>query len=282
MRHQKKRNTALLYEFLVRHIAKCLIENQNQKAEKAVSLVKKYFAPNTPLFNELSLFHTLIDSTVPSKTAAEKVLNEVSLQYKRSDLKKADLEKSRLIKEINYSFNDENFYNYKIPNYVVYASAFTLLSETSGKKVNASIVDKVKIEERLLEHLVSPKKKTGVVETLKLDPRYNRAVYKILIKKFNDKYSNTLSEEQMKFLTKYAVFLISENKSVFTNALLNEVSGIKTKLGLVKNQEILKDSDLMKKINECRTRLEQIDFNEITEEKVLDVLQYMALTQEVV
>ena len=88
MRHNKKRNTALLYEFLIRHVSKCLIESRKAEANKAVGLLKKYYKSG-PLREELDLFDSALQSKVQTAEYASKVLSE----QRRSVI--ADLMKAR-------------------------------------------------------------------------------------------------------------------------------------------------------------------------------------------
>ncbi len=278
MRHNKKRNTALLYEFLIRHISKCLVESREDEAKKAVNMIKKYYAKNSVLHKELDLFNHIFKNTVKSRDYASRLLSEVVSQAKGLDQRALDQCKGRLIKEINYSFDADQFYSHKIPNYVIYASAQTLLSDS--KKINN--IEKIKIEEKIVDFLTEDKSPAqSISQALKLDPKYNNAVYKIVIKKFDDKYSGKLNENQRKFLTKYAVSLISENKIIFSNAANNEIAKIQDSLAMITDPEIAKDKDLMGKITECRKALQSYDPKSLTEHQVVKLLQYMSLSEAI-
>ena len=58
-KHNKKRNTAFLYETLVREIAKSVIDKQPERNNFIVSLIKEYFTKNTELAKELELYKAL-------------------------------------------------------------------------------------------------------------------------------------------------------------------------------------------------------------------------------
>lgn len=278
-RHNKKRNPALLYEFLIRHASRCLVEGKQEDAYKASQICKKFFSEGKPLNKELKLFKSVLNSNVKSHHSAQKLLDSVCESAKESNVRNLDVEKSKLIKEINYTFDNSNFYNYKIPNYVVYASLQTLLSEARNKKKVLSEVKKIQLEDVVSEHLLN---KTEQNSKFKLNPQYNNVVYKFALKKFHEKYANKLNEDQKSFLTKYTTYLISKDKTAMKETLLKESEEIKDKLlKCKKDSDIQKDTSLVDKINECYKRFVSIDFNKVNEKNVLEVLNYMQLVAEV-
>ena len=278
MRHNKKRNSALLYEFLIRHISRCLIGDEKETANKAVSLSKKYFSKNKALHEELSLFNAILGTSVKSRQSAQKILNEVSRSAAKMNARKLDVEKSKLIKEINHTFGDA-VYGYKIPNYTVYASIQTLFSDARNKrKINP--VERIKLEDTIVEHLIR-EKANQVVDKLKTNPDYNNAVYKFVIERFHKKYSDKLSENQKKLLTKYAVYMISENKGVMKSAVEKEINEVKQKLKHIRDKSLLDDSKMMAQITECYKKIVTTDFSVINDKNILEVLKYMKLVEEI-
>jgi hypothetical protein len=278
MRHNKKRNSALLYEFLIRHISGCLINDDKQGAAKAMDISKRYFSQGTALRDELNLFNSILKTNVKSRDSAQRILNEVLRDAARMNSRRLDAEKSNLIKEVNYSF-DDRFYRYKIPNYTVYASICTLLNEKRNKKKVLSSVNRIKLEDSVVEHLVN--KEAPVNGGLKIDPNYNNVVYRFATQKFHKKYENKLNESQKRLLTKYAVYLISENKDAMDKAIQTEVANIKKRLVNIQDVSVMKDKELMSKLRECYTKLSEVNFDVITEEKILELLKYVKLADEV-
>lgn len=281
MRHNKKRNSALLYEFLVRHISNCLINDDKEQARKAVAISKKYFSSGSPLRKELDLFKSVLDTNVKSKTSAQKILNEVYSVASRMNIRELDTQKSKLIKEINHTFEDSNVYGYKVPHYAIYASVHTLLSDRRNKKKMLESVDRIKLEDNIVEFLTSDKEKDNITETLKKNPNYNNAVYKFVVERFHRKYDNKLSERQKKLLTKYAMYLISENKGIMKSSIQKETEHIKQRLRTVKDESLRKDSEVMGRLSECYKKFVTTDFDNISEDTVLNLLQYMKLVEEV-
>ena len=62
-KHNKKRNTAFLYETLVREIAKSVIGKQPERNDFIISLIKEHFTKNTELARELELYKALNETS---------------------------------------------------------------------------------------------------------------------------------------------------------------------------------------------------------------------------
>lgn len=276
-RSNKKRNSALLYEFLIRHISKCLVEGKQDEAKKAVAISTKYFSKGTPLQAELALFGTVLKTTVKSKESAQKIIDSVVRHGQFMNARLLDEHKSKLIKDINYTFRNESFYDAKIPNYTVYSSLQFLLNDARNKKKMLNIVDKVKMEESISDYLLREQKNET---SMKLDPSKTNTVYKFMAQKFHKKYEGKLSESQKRMLTQYSVSLISGKTDALREAISKEIGKINKSLMNIKDESIRKDGDLMKKLHECRKSFENFSSTEVTEAKMLELLQYIKLVDE--
>jgi hypothetical protein len=278
-RHNKKRNTALLYEFLIKHVSHCVVNENKDEVDKTLSILKKYFSKGMPLFEDLKLFKTILNTTVKSRESAHKILDNICESASKYNVRDLDLQKSKLIKEINYAYKDKSVYNYKIPHYTVCASVQTLLNNVRNKKKYLTTIEKVQLEDKVTDFLLL--EKINKPAPLKKNPIYNNTVYKLIVNKFHEKYFDKLNENQRNFLMKYSTYLITEDKEHFKKEILIETKNIKQDLKNIKDKEIVEDEDLMKKINECYENFMVKDFDDVSEENVLVVLQYMQLLNEV-
>ena len=59
MKHNKKRNTAFVFETLVKEITAAIIKNDHERKDKAVSIVKKHFKPGSALRQHLNCYKSL-------------------------------------------------------------------------------------------------------------------------------------------------------------------------------------------------------------------------------
>lgn len=276
--HNKKRNTALLYEFLIRHISSCYVENDIPGRTKALAISRKFFGKGSALKEELNLFNQVLDTQIGFRESANKIINAICESAEKMNARELDQEKSKLIREINYTFNADSFYSYKIPNYTIYASVQTLLSESRKKNKTLDTVDRIKIEENIVKHLMQEKKE---MEPLRINPRYSNTVYKFAKRNFDRKYATQLNENQKKLLTKYSVYLMNENSGVVKSAIQKEVSNVKVELKKIADEQIREDKELMKRLTECYKQFASTDYSVVSEQNILSILQYMSLIDEV-
>lgn len=278
IKHQKKRNTGLLYEFLIRYSTNLLFENNKTEANKVFLILKKYFSKGRPLCEELKTFRVLLGSNVKEKQTARKILNEAYMHAEKCNSRQINQEKSSLIRDINCNLDSKKIYNYHIPEYKAYATVQTLLNTKKNNFLDN--VEKLKLEEYLIDHIVSDKKLNEDRDPLKKNTKYNNIVYKFSLKRFNEKYGKVLSGEQKDLLHKYSLYLMTENIEPIKNAIVVQVERLKRQLSEVKDESIKKDSDLMQKIKESKDALSYEDFDKINDEKIVKLLKFQQLAQE--
>ena len=51
IRHNKKRNTAFVYESLIKEITLAILKEDVDRKTKAIDILRKHFAPETSLFS---------------------------------------------------------------------------------------------------------------------------------------------------------------------------------------------------------------------------------------
>ena len=116
IKHNKYKNTGILFELLVRKITSDTMSNSNSKA---ATLVKKYFT-KSELANENKLYQTINNSTSLSEGKAETVISTVLELSRKLDRDKLAKEKYNLIKEIKDNFDINDFFQAKIKNYKLF------------------------------------------------------------------------------------------------------------------------------------------------------------------
>ena len=103
-RHNKKRNTAFLFEATVRELTKSIVEKDNEKRSKILNILKEYFGKNSTLFKEYELYKALEAGQSLEPRMAEKMINEVKKIHSSLNSKEIFVEQSKFIKKINYLF----------------------------------------------------------------------------------------------------------------------------------------------------------------------------------
>ena len=91
IRHNKFRNTGILFELLVRKIT---ADTMSSHDSKAVSLIKKYFV-NTELSRENKLYQSISKSQNISEAQAESILSTILEVNKTLDRNKLAKEQKR-------------------------------------------------------------------------------------------------------------------------------------------------------------------------------------------
>ena len=123
IKHNKYKNTGILFELLVRQITSDTVSGKNSPA---INLIRKYFS-KTELAKEHKLYQTLVDSKVINEAKAETLINttlELSTRLNRSNLRR---DKYNLIKEIKAQYDIEEFFKAKINNYTQLAAVYNIL-----------------------------------------------------------------------------------------------------------------------------------------------------------
>ena len=123
-KHNKIRNTGLLFEFLLRQITSDVLNNTNNSI--AVGIVKKRFNENTELGRELALYNILINKKFSDDKKAEYFITEVISNRKNLNNSVLKRERYNLIKEIQTKYNLQKFLSSKVNNYKTYASIYKL------------------------------------------------------------------------------------------------------------------------------------------------------------
>jgi len=276
VKHNKIRNTGLLFEFLLRQITSDVL-NKDQNS-KAVSIVKQRFNENTELGKELALYNILITKKFQSDSKADYFINEV--MKTRSDLNNSILrrEKYNLIKEIQSNYNLQKFMSSKVPNYKVFASIYKLFEYNT-----LSPDEKTESFFNIVEHVTTEDKNVRLSETVRTlpdDEDLRILTYKTLLEKFNQKYTK-LSGAQKNLLREY-INNVSNTNSL-KDTLKDIVRGLKE--DLKQHSKNLKDKVVKIKMTEALKSINEFcglnDKSEIVkDEYVIQTMRYLELLKE--
>ena len=81
LKHNKKRNTAFVYEALVRELTESVVKQNKNKQNKIVSIIKEHFKADSALKEELDLYRTIYETKEIEKTLAEKIVLKVKEKH---------------------------------------------------------------------------------------------------------------------------------------------------------------------------------------------------------
>ena len=277
LKHSKFRNTGILFELCVRQITTDLLNN---KDSKAIKILKKYFT-NTQLGEEYALYANIINGNKMSDVKSDALISTILEQHRTLDREKLEKIKYNLIKEIKANYDVNDFFKAKIENYKVHAAIYNLFEAqhtTRVKDTETLVSNRITIREHLMRLGTQTKVSQDelVNELLKEDKEIRLMTYKILVKRFNDKYAN-MSERQKSVLKEYIYNITDTTK--LKGYLNEELSYVKKELSNL--QSSIKDPVMKIKIKEVSKLIVPIKENEnIKDEMITGVLQYHELIEE--
>jgi len=268
LKHNKKRNTAFVYEALIRELTKSIIKQNKNRQNKIVSIINEHFGGESVLSKELELYKTIYETREIEKNIAEKLVTEVKSTYSKLDKKQLFREQSNLINTINKTLSNKIFTTF-VPNYKSIATVYSLFNDKLPVK------ERVLLEERAIDQMSSSLDATEDVK----EPIDN-IVYKSFVGKFNEKYSSGLLEEQKTLLSKY-ISSFSDNGLEMKAFLNEEIGRLKERINNHRSQEFIKnDEDLSSKASRVMLALEEFATRPMTEGDLEMILKTQKLVSE--
>ena len=269
LKHNKKRNTALIYEALVRELTESVVKNNKNKQNKIVSIIKDHFSNGSLLKKELDLYRSIYETRHIEKRLAEKIVIEV--KEKHEDINKRDLfaEQSSLINKINKTLSNKVYNNF-VPNYKTIASVYSIFQDALPVK------DRVLLEENIVEQMSA-----SVVTEQEGQQPIDSLVYDRFVKNFNQEYSSSLTENQKSLLNNY-ISSFTDNGIDLKVFLNEEIHRLKSDLTNVKQSETFRENEAFRnKINEVVKVLDDTSNSYIDSRTVEIVLNVQKLMEDI-
>ncbi len=273
--HSKIKNTIILFELLSRQVASDTIKGVDKSP--ALETIKKFFKHNTTLAKELVLYQTLVNESYRSKDKANYLISTVSKLRRKLNTEELKVQKYELIKEIKSNYNLTTFFNTKLPEYKLYASIYRVLEGVAITTAAEVVESKFTILEHLTRNVKSIKAETKMIsEYVQQDEEVRLLAYKLMIDKFNDKYS-ALSTKQKSILKEYI-------NNVSNNTTLRDFvvkQALDIRLTLESLLPKVKDKITKIKLTEAVSLTKKYEkLKSIKEENVLSLLLYHELIKE--
>jgi len=279
VKHNKIKNTAILYELLSRQITVDVLNDT--KSPKSVKIFKEFFNKKTEMGKEYELYSILLEKKYKNDSHASQLVEAVVKSRRKLSNRRLNNEKYNLIKTIKENYDITEFFNTLLPNFKIMASVYKLFGTETGKEDFGPVqrTDSViTITEHITQNSTKQNKSTTIVEEFKSQGKDLRLLsYQLLVDKFNSKYKS-LNENQKNLLKEYI------NNVSNTNSLKefidNEV--VKIKKALTK---------LLPKVNDKITRIklsEAIDYTDsatkgkvVQDKHVVALMRYYELIKEI-
>ncbi len=272
-KHNKKRNTAFLYEALLKEVTKAIISGDRKVKKTAISILKESFAPKTVLSEELELYKTLLETKEMDNLAAEKIVFQV--RQARNNLNETDIQEAqnRLISRVNKELSSGVYSNF-VPNYKNIATVSQLFSTDEG---NASIKSGVLLEQKIVTSMMEG---ANTPEAPKMKPIDN-LVFKSFVSKYNKEYSSGILNEQKELLNHY-ILSFSDNGvdvNIYLNEELGRLHGVLT--DALASDEIKTDATMVESTKRVISMIDGFRETPVDKDLIEDVLKIQNLVSEI-
>ena len=279
VKHNKIKNTAILYELLSRQITVDVLNDT--KSPKSVRIFKEFFSKNTEMGKEYELYSILLEKKYKNDSHASQLVEAVVKSRRKLSNRRLNNEKYNLIKTIKENYDIKEFFNTRIPNFKIMASVYKLFGTETGKE-DFGPVQRTDSVITISEHIVQNTNKAHsssslVKEFSEQDKDLRLLSYQLLVDKFNSKYKS-LNENQRNLLKEYI------NNVSNTNSLKEFIDN-----EVVKIKRALKA--LLPKVNDKITKIkltEAIDYTDeatkgkiVKDKHVVALMRYYELIKEI-
>jgi hypothetical protein len=264
-KYNKKRNTAFLYEALVRELTKAALKDDVERATTVTKLVKEHFKKGSLLYQELYLYRTLLETRDMAEAhLADRLIQESKFSYAMADRKQAFNAQTRLITVINKKLGS-SVYNNFVPNYRDLGTIHNVLQGVEDAKSRVLVEND--LVNRLCGHdMLNEKKKYKPIDAL---------VYRQFVKKFNDEYGTMLSEGQKKVISQF-VISFADDGIEFKMCISERLTELKSALESYKTENPV----IAEGIENITKKFNNFENLELNEELLLDTLKLQSLVEE--
>lgn len=271
-KHNKKRNTAFLYEALVREMTKAVVSQDKKRKNNIIDILKESFSSNKILGQELRLYQTILESTDLDSITAEKLLYKIREAYATLDVQEIYDAQSSVINRINKEIGSAVYNNF-VPNYKSIATVSQLFGADSSA---AGIKKGVILEQNVLETLTSDTTKESETEMKPID----NIVFKTFTSKFNEAYGEGLLSEQKELLNRYILSFSSDtDMKIYLNEELGRLHVALQKA--LNTDEVKSDGTMTESTNSVISMIEEFRNTPVDKNLVEKVLKIQNLVHEI-
>lgn len=268
LRHNKKRNSYIIYEQLLSLTTRLAASGNNDEAKYIVGFIKQYYHPTTEIAKELKILESLVEKS-HQKDQAEKILEEALKQASTLNFEKLQKEKTALIDHINKKIS-VSLFDMPVKEYKTMASAQILINEVKDNFVNTTPTERVKLKNFIVEKMtVNPEP----VSQEKVDD----LTFAILVNNFNKKYSQLMNEDQRELLSAWSNYLIEQKEEKLNSVVCEKIEKLKQNIS-----KFLKESngkEYRDLLFESYNKLSCSKYT-VNEQSLYELMRYFDLVEE--
>jgi len=266
-KHNKKRNTAFIFESLVHEMTKAVVSQDSKTKDALLVILKEHFGRGSVLDKELQCFQAMMQGGGLDTYTAEKTIHRAKQQHSELDHQQLFREQSQVIKKINKTIGSHVFSNF-VPSYRMAAT----VAQIFGDK--ASLSHKVLMEKQILQTLTEQRTEPAT-EMVPVDS----LVVKSFVEKYNTQYESLLPE-QRSLLERY-ILAFGDNDVDFRLEVGAELKRlheeVKKSLQL---PEVASDHDMVINTKQVLKEIEKYDVSMVGEKELKKILKLQGLVRE--
>ena len=271
-KHNKKRNTAFLYEALVREMTKAVVSQDKERKNNIVDILKESFSSSKILGKELKLYQTILESTNLEAVTAEKLLYKIREAYSELDEQEIYDAQSAVINRINKEIGSDVYNNF-VPNYKSIATVSQLFgADSTAVGIKRGVI----LEQQVLKTLTANTIEESKTEMKPID----NIVFKTFTSKFNEVYGQDLLSEQKELLNRYILSFSSDTDiKIYLNEELGRLHGALHQA--LDTAEIKSDEAMAESTNSVISMIEEFRDTPVDKSLVEKVLKIQNLVHEI-
>jgi hypothetical protein len=262
LKHNKKRNTAFIYEVLISEVSKASMHELHERKLAALDILKKYFYKGSTLKRELEVYRSFEGLQDNNQQLIEKIISEAKTFMEKIDTDGAYEQQTELINEINKDLGHSVWGNF-VGSYRKLATINQVLSGASSPK------KQVFVEQKLVNLLTKQEE-----ENKQQFPAINKLAMKTFLNKFNEKYSDSLNESQKRLLKEY-ITSYKDDGAEFKMFLYEEVGRLKGAL-----KESIESGTSPDKLSLVLEKVESYQNKKIDKKAVTEIIKIQSLVSE--
>ena len=226
IKHNKIKNTEFLFECLSRQVTSDILNDV--KDSPALKIIKEHFKKGSVLNQELELYKALSSKSITEANKIDYLVDSVGKLRKKISNRELRNAKYNIVKAIKEHYDVNQIFKTRIKDYKTVASIYKFFESLS---IDVQPLEETNIRFNMIENLTilptQGKKKSKFENFSKQDSDIRLLAYKMLVDKFNSKYSK-LTESQRNHLKQYINNISNTNS--FKEYIISEVSEIQKEL----------------------------------------------------
>ena len=268
IKHNKKRNTAFVYEALIKEATLSIIKGDPARRQKVVDVIKEHFGARSILRRDLECYRALYENQNLTKEDSAKILREAKLQKRLVDPQSLFAAQTAMIHDVNKEVDSAVFNNF-VPNYKTLATIDQIFSiKTDPKTV-------IMLENEIIDNM------TNTLSENESDAPVDKLLLNTFVDKFNQKYADSLRVEQQQLLSAYISSFVDNSLSL-KMYLNDEIARLKEELVRAPSTEHYEgDEEMVKKTQQVVEKLEKFASEPVSEALLLTVLRAQELVGEI-